>query len=92
MFGAACKIARKKYHRALNTYNITKSYQAKLKLNHESKQYKQAMNKYIKMYKIEKIKRLSLPFFLEICKRKIQKNIGIYEKFKTKKITIVNRH
>ena len=57
-FGLACKIARKKYHRALNIYTITKSYQAKCKLNHESKQYKQTMNKYIKMYKIDKTKKL----------------------------------
>ena len=57
-FGPACKIARKKYHRALNIYTITKSYQAKSKLNHESKQYKQTMNRYIKMYKIDKTKKL----------------------------------
>ena len=57
-FGPACKIARKKYHRALNVYNKTKSFQAKNHLHKESKLYKQTMNKYMKQHKLDKINKL----------------------------------
>lgn len=57
-FGPACKIARKKYHRALNAYNRTKSIQAKHILQTESKAYKQTMNKYIRKHKLDKADKL----------------------------------
>ena len=57
-FGPACKIARKKYHRALNVYNKTKSFQAKSHLQKESKLYKQTMNKYMKQHKLDEINKL----------------------------------
>ena len=42
-FGPACKIARKKYHRARNIYNINKNPINKQNLNSISKQYKQTI-------------------------------------------------
>ena len=57
-FGPACKIARKKYHRARNAYNHTKSAQAKKNLQTESKLYKQTVHKYIRLHKVDKIKKL----------------------------------
>ena len=57
-FGPACKIARKKYHRARKIYNQTKSLANKVSLKHESKQYKQTMNRYINKFKYDKIKKL----------------------------------
>ena len=57
-FGPACKIARKKYHRARNIYNQNKNVQTKNNLNFFSKQYKITMNKYIHKYKKGKIDKL----------------------------------
>ena len=56
-FGPACKIARKKYHRARKIYNQTKSLANKVSLKHESKQYKQTMNRYINKFKYDKTKK-----------------------------------
>lgn len=53
-FGPACKIARKKYHRARNIYNQNKNNYTKNNLNINCKLYKQTMNKYINLYKNEK--------------------------------------
>lgn len=39
-FGPACKIARKRYHRARNVYNRTKSAQVKRTLRTENKRFK----------------------------------------------------
>ena len=57
-FGPACKIARKRYHRARREYDSSKSTQAKRRLYNESKLYKQTMHKYIKKHKLDKIKKL----------------------------------
>ena len=57
-FGPACKIARKRYHRARREYDSSKSTQAKRRLYNESKLYKQTMHKYIKKHKLDKINKL----------------------------------
>ena len=57
-FGPACKIARKKYHRARNIYNLNKNPINKQNLNSISKQYKKTINKYMFKHKIEKINKL----------------------------------
>lgn len=69
-FGPACKIARKKYHRAKNIYKQNKNNRTKNDLNINCKLYKQTMNKYINLYKKEKTKNL------ELCRVKIPKTIG----------------
>ena len=53
-FGPACKIARKKYHRARNFYNQNKNNHTKNNLNINCKLYNQTMNKYINLYENEK--------------------------------------
>lgn len=57
-FGPACKLARKRYHRARKIYNKTNSVQAKNNLMTESKLYKQTMHKYIRKHKQDKISKL----------------------------------
>ena len=57
-FGPACKIARKKYHRARNIYNRTKSSQAKNNLQTASKLYKKTMHIYINKHKTDKTNKL----------------------------------
>ena len=57
-FGPACKIARKKYHRARNIYNHNKNQQTKENLYFFSKQYKKTMNKYIYKHRTAKINKL----------------------------------
>ena len=53
----ACKIARKKYHRARNTYNLNKNNQTKKSIFF-SIQYKLTMNNYIYKYRNVKINKL----------------------------------
>ena len=57
-FGPACKIARKKYHRARNIYNRTKSAQAKNNLQTASKLYKKSMHIYINKHKTDQTNKL----------------------------------
>lgn len=57
-FGPACKIARKKYHRARNIYYFNKNSQNKETLHFYSKQYKFTMNKFIHKYRKNKINKL----------------------------------
>ena len=54
----ACKIARKKYHRARNIYNGKKSAQAKNNLQTASKLYKKTMHIYINKHKTDKTNKL----------------------------------
>lgn len=57
-FGPACKIARKRYHRAKKIYNLNKCERLKINLQKESKNFKKVMNKYICLYKADKAKKL----------------------------------
>lgn len=57
-FGPACKIARKKYHRARKIYKANKNPTNKQNLNASSKEYKKTMNKYMYKHKKDKINKL----------------------------------
>ena len=57
-FGPACKIARKKYHRARQVYICNKTHKNKETLNSMSKQYKKTMNMFIYKHRKHKINTL----------------------------------
>ncbi|MEW8546030.1 MAG: reverse transcriptase family protein, partial [Candidatus Thiodiazotropha sp.] len=57
-FGPACKIARKRYHRARHIFNLHKDMRSRADLKTQCKNYKQTMNKYINLHKKQKAKRL----------------------------------